>query len=161
MTIVIKKSIWFIERIVIGMLALSVLIIAAQVFFRYVLNSPITWAEQAARYLFVWMIFLGIPILFHRSKPLTFDLLLSSFSARTKVIIETVIRILICIFAGFYFTYSLNLCMITGGKLVAGIEIPYNYVYSAQPIAAFLLFFVSLDQMRLLLKESKRKGGNV
>ena len=34
------------------------LVILLQVFFRYVLNAPLSWPEEAARYLMVWMTFL-------------------------------------------------------------------------------------------------------
>ncbi len=30
-----------------------------QVIFRYLLNSPIVWIEEFARFMFIWMIYLG------------------------------------------------------------------------------------------------------
>ncbi len=39
-----------------------VVIVAAQVFARYVLNNSIGWADEVARLLFVWSIFLAIPV---------------------------------------------------------------------------------------------------
>jgi TRAP-type C4-dicarboxylate transport system permease small subunit len=39
-----------------------VVLVAAQVFARYVLNNSIGWADEVARLLFVWSIFLAIPV---------------------------------------------------------------------------------------------------
>ena len=41
-------------------LALMSIIIVLQVFFRYVLNNSLSWSEELARYLFIWMIYVGI-----------------------------------------------------------------------------------------------------
>ena len=41
-------------------LALMSAVIVAQVFCRYVLNSSLSWSEELARYLFIWMIYIGI-----------------------------------------------------------------------------------------------------
>lgn len=42
-------------------LALMVLVILAQVFFRYVLNNPLPWPDEAARFLMLWMTALMAP----------------------------------------------------------------------------------------------------
>mgnify|MGYP001407570087 CR=1 FL=1 len=38
------------------------LIVSASIFFRYVLNDSITWSEEIAKYLMVWMVFVGAPV---------------------------------------------------------------------------------------------------
>lgn len=46
-----------------SLVALFVVVIAGvalQVFFRYVLNSPLTWSEELSRLAFTWMLFLGL-----------------------------------------------------------------------------------------------------
>lgn len=44
------------------LIATMVVIVAAQVFMRYVLNSSIGWTDEVSRLIFVWSIFLGIPL---------------------------------------------------------------------------------------------------
>ena len=38
---------------------LIVLLIFTQVLFRYLLNNSLNWTEELAKYLFVWMTFIG------------------------------------------------------------------------------------------------------
>lgn len=47
---------------VIMAIALSgiVVMMSTHVFFRYVLESPLSWTEEATRYLFVWFVFMGV-----------------------------------------------------------------------------------------------------
>jgi TRAP-type C4-dicarboxylate transport system permease small subunit len=51
------------------------LVVAAQVFARYVLNSSIGWADEVSRLLFVWAIFLAIPIGIRRGAHIGIELL--------------------------------------------------------------------------------------
>ncbi len=48
------------------LMVILVAIMVAQVFFRYVLNSSLTWSEEVAVYLMIWVVFLGSAILVRR-----------------------------------------------------------------------------------------------
>ena len=39
--------------------AIVLLVMAAQVVTRYVLNAPLTWSEEFSRYSFVWISYIG------------------------------------------------------------------------------------------------------
>lgn len=51
--------------------------VSAQVFLRYALNSSFDWAEEVSRLLFVWSIFLAIPLGVKRGAHVGIDLLTS------------------------------------------------------------------------------------
>lgn len=42
------------------------LLVAAQVFCRYVLNHSLFWSEELARYMLVWLTFLGATVAYYR-----------------------------------------------------------------------------------------------
>lgn len=48
--------------IIVGLMAVMVAVVSAQVFMRYALNSSIGWADELSRLTFVWSIFLAIPL---------------------------------------------------------------------------------------------------
>jgi len=50
------------SRTVIGLTALLVLIVAAEVFLRYVLNHSMIFSNELSRLCFVWIIFLTMPL---------------------------------------------------------------------------------------------------
>lgn len=47
---------------IVGLVAVMVAVVSAQVFMRYALNSSIGWADELSRLMFVWSIFLAIPL---------------------------------------------------------------------------------------------------
>lgn len=49
----------FIEVLMAAMLGLMIVLVFMNVILRYFFNSGITWSEEMARYLFVWIIYIG------------------------------------------------------------------------------------------------------
>ena len=155
------RLVWVLEKIVTVMITLAVGIILLQVFMRYVVSSPLSWSEQIARYLFIWMIMLGIPIMFHRKIFMAFDLLFDSLSARQQRILRIIIEVSICLFAIFFFKNSLNLCIRTWGRKTAGVKLPLYLVYGAQPVSAVCIFIVMLNQLLMKFKSGAQQEGIV
>ncbi len=56
-----------------AMLASMVLVMGVQVYYRYVLNDSLIWAEELARYLLVWISFLFLGIGFQRGELIAVD----------------------------------------------------------------------------------------
>ena len=68
----------------IGLVAMTV-IIAAQVFYRYVLNSSLVWSEPASVMIMGWFIFLGAAVGIREGNHLSFDVLLYVLPERVKL----------------------------------------------------------------------------
>ena len=57
-----------IEALLAGLGLTMAAIVAAQVFARYVLNASLFWSEEAARFLLVWLTFLGATSAYYRGR---------------------------------------------------------------------------------------------
>jgi TRAP-type C4-dicarboxylate transport system permease small subunit len=147
----------FIEAILIVLLSTAVLLIVAQIIWRYVLRSPLGWTEQVARAEFIWMIMLGIPVMFNRYITMSFDLILSKIKGGANTTLRILINLIGLSFCVFYFIASLTLCINTGSRMVTGMPIPLNALYSAQPTCAALLFIVLVKQTVEILQKAVRK----
>jgi TRAP-type transport system small permease protein len=66
---------WVAALLVILIMAGMVVVVSTQVFLRYVLNLSLDWAEEISRLLFVWSIFLAIPLGIKRGSHLSIVLL--------------------------------------------------------------------------------------
>ena len=50
------------ESTLVGLLIFVTVCVSLQVFFRYVLNDPLTWSEEAAKLAFMWLVFFGLAL---------------------------------------------------------------------------------------------------
>lgn len=144
---ILAKIIWVIEKILMVLLGIAIAIISAQVFWRYVLKDPLNWSEQTARCLFIWMMMLSVPVLFYRKGAVAFDLILESMPKKVQDIMRIIVQLIILFFACFYLKASIELCIQTGSRILSGLEIPMNMLYTAPVVSMILLILVSVKQM--------------
>lgn len=71
-------------------------VIAAQVVFRYVLNSSLIWSEPLAIILMGWFIFLGAAVGIREGYHLSFDILLYVLPRRVKLWLFSISDLLVC-----------------------------------------------------------------
>ena len=69
------------EAAVIIVLALLSTFVVAQVVCRYALGAPLTWSEELARYMQIWMVMLGSAVMMRKGGHLAIDLVPASLSA--------------------------------------------------------------------------------
>ncbi|MEX0759119.1 MAG: TRAP transporter small permease subunit, partial [Tistlia sp.] len=71
-------------------LLLTVIVVAifAQVFWRYVLNEPLVWPEEAARYSFIWLSFLGLPLLLRHGEMIAVETVAAALPERVRALLQ-------------------------------------------------------------------------
>ncbi|MCD8242024.1 MAG: TRAP transporter small permease [Lachnospiraceae bacterium] len=71
-----------------------------QVVMRYVFNNSLSWSEELARYIFIWMVFIGISYGAKQMKHLKIDVFLSIFLKKVRpylVILADVIVLILSV----------------------------------------------------------------
>ena len=135
------------------------LLTLVQVVMRYVFEMPLSWSEQLSRYLFIWMIMLYMPVIMRHGNNLGFDLIINKLPQKAQDIFWLICETLIGIFAGLYCYYSIQLCIKFSKKVLVGLGIKANWVYSAQIIGAGLLclFCIELIINRIIAMTKQKK----
>lgn len=78
-------------RIVCGVLFSGIFLVTiAQIFFRFILDDPIVWSEEIARFALIWMTFLGAAVIAWDGCHLAVDVFFLGLSDRAKVIVRWV-----------------------------------------------------------------------
>lgn len=91
-------------------IALMVLAILVQVFFRYVLNNALPWPDEAARFMMLWMTGLMAPMAYRRGGFVAIDMVVEVLPKNIGAIV------------------SLVLLIISGGVLAMAVSIGWNEV---------------------------------
>ena len=73
-------------------------VVSLQVFYRFVLELPLVWSEEAARYLFVWAAFLGAAVAIGRREHFSISILVTSLSRRGRWMLDVFGVVLVIVF---------------------------------------------------------------
>ncbi|QQK78830.1 TRAP transporter small permease [Salicibibacter cibi] len=128
------------EYIVVFLSALATVVVSYNVFMRFVMNSSSSWAEELARFSFVWLVLIGISYGIKRQRHISVDAVLMLFKARGKIIINIIANFLFLIFAVtmVYFGFEITSTTFDRGQITPGLQIPMGAVYLAAPVGMFL-----------------------
>lgn len=141
------------------LITLLVIDVSWQVLSRYVAASPSTFTDEAARYLMVWMAFLGGAYLFGSNSHLSVTTLRDKFKGRFKEGIALGTYLLIIAFAFFVMIYgSQRLILRTIGQPSASLGIPMGLVYSILPLSAIcIIYYMILHIAEMFITRSNDK----
>jgi TRAP-type C4-dicarboxylate transport system permease small subunit len=135
-----------------------VVVTATGVFYRYVLNNALPWAEEADRYLFIWLSFVGASITMRRKGHIAVDLLLRYVSPAWHHRLALLAQGCVLVFLGIVFWASLPVIELTSETRATATDIPMSWVYIAVPTGCVL---IAIETLRLMAhtRAERRRGG--
>ncbi len=72
------------EFVIMVMMAVMLAIVTSQVFMRYVMNRSLDWADETATLLFVWTVFLALPLALRNGGHIVMEMLLTAVSKERR-----------------------------------------------------------------------------
>ena len=137
------KKIWYHleEFILLPILVFQVVLIFAQVVLRYIFSSSLTWSEELARYLFVWLMWFGVSYAARNRSHLRITMIRDKFSPNIAAKIECVITIVWLLF-GIWVVYKgcqMVQSIIQYKQVSAALQLPMQYAYAGVPLGAGLM----------------------
>lgn len=114
-------------------------IVFANVVLRYTTNFSLAWAEEVARYLMVWMTFLGAGLVLrfggHVAITNLHDFLGSRGQQALRILIALILLGFFAVMAWIGYDYMSRM----GRQLTPATRVPFSYVYAAMPVGFVLL----------------------
>jgi TRAP-type transport system small permease protein len=136
-----------IQTLLIGCTAMLVLVVFAQVVFRYVLQLPLTWSEELARYLLIYMTFLGSALLIGEKGHISVDVFVQKFSPSIQRWLHVWISILLLVGSLILLVFGTKLVIGSGASLTTAMQIPFGCVYFALPLTGLLSSLYLIDDL--------------
>lgn len=132
-------------------LAAMVAVTFAQVVLRYVFDAGFPWAEEFSRYCFVWIVFLGSAVAFHRGLHIGVDLITARFARPWRKAAAITTALLVAGFCGVIVVASLPVLRVNALQVSPALELQMSYVYAAIPIAMTMIALLALLQAAKIL----------
>ena len=139
--------------------AVLIVVIAWQVFGRYVLNDSPSWSEEVARLLLVWFTFLGAPLITRYCQDVRVNYFFDHlFSERFRFIVEILVYALVIGFTLFLAHAGMKHVIKDWHVLTSGMKFPMASFLFPVPFGAFLTFLFALENLVLMLREHRESG---
>lgn len=126
-------------------LVMMVVLIFWQIISRAVFGSSFSWTEELARFLMIWVMFLGAGIAFQYGAHISVESFVSRFPIHLQKIVQIIIAAL---------SISLFLILLVKGYEISSkmmlqkspaLKLPMGYVYTIIPISAVLQILNIID----------------
>lgn len=121
------------------LLAAMALIIFANVVLRYTTSQSIEWAEEVARYLMVWLTFLGAGPVLRYGGHIAVENLQDSLPPRAAVALRMCIAALLFAFFAFMVVFGAMYVERAQYQMTPTTQISMGWVYAAMPVGGVLL----------------------
>ena len=141
-----------------AMMAVVFLLLLAQVGARFAGTAAFGWTEEAARYLFIWLVFLGSGFAVRRGGHIMADILRPKSKhmlARYWLIVLE--AMLVAVSLGLVW-YGVHLTSISANTSMVSLGISMAYRSAAVPVGAAIMLLMSLANIVALVRSMRHAG---
>jgi TRAP-type C4-dicarboxylate transport system permease small subunit len=143
--------------IVIMLSSAMVIVVFAQVVFRYFFKSPLPWSEELARYLFIWLIYIGAASAYGHRNLICIEIFSSKIPKRFVHHYRLLLDILSAFFIVIVGYAGIAFIPIIIGNLTPALRISWAFIYIVIPISmvSMAIFFISffIEDLRALRRK--------
>lgn len=141
------------EGILVGLLAVMVVIVFANVVLRFVFHSGIAQTEELSRYAFVWLTFIGAVVVLREEGHLGVDSYVRRLSLRGRMACRVASDLLIVVCCVLFFIGSWYQTTTNVGKYSQAASFPMALLFCVGLVASVLMVMVVVLGLRRALRK--------
>lgn len=158
---------WIEDWLIFVLMVVMPIVIVCQVFLR-VTNQPLRWTEETARYLFIWVIYLGCSRSVRMKSELSVDAVQNMLrdGTRARAVFDLVAAVLCVIFAAVFVRYSIALIinMVKFPKYSPACHYNMIIVYLSSVVGSILMLaryaYRAIQKIGLVIHPQKLEASN-
>lgn len=131
---------------------LMLLLVFAQVITRYVFNYTPYFGEELARYLFVWVVFLSLPLVARYGGHMCIETLTSRVKGATLKFLNILADIFTIVFMGIMVWCGIQMVIRTNYQTSPAMMIPMSWVYVVIPFGCAVMLIYALANLVNVIK---------
>lgn len=128
-----------IKYIVSTMLVFLTILVVLQVTTRFVINVPLAWTEEIAKYLMIYIVFFGSGLAMRNNQHIAIDFMVEILKGKSKVLLEKVILWICGIFSVFLIYFGSQLTFRVIEQSTPTLQYSMAWAYAAIPLGALLM----------------------
>ncbi|MCF7935187.1 MAG: TRAP transporter small permease [Synergistales bacterium] len=131
--------------LVISLMAVMGVVAFTAVVFRFVLHSPLTWTEESARYMMIWVTFMGAGLAMRQRRHIGVTIVVQRLPASLQRTVNMFAEIVMIAFMGVLLYQGLNLTYQLRTQVSPAMNFPMIIPYLAVPAGALYLMTAILE----------------
>jgi TRAP-type C4-dicarboxylate transport system permease small subunit len=137
----------FEEAFTVALMAVMTFLIGIQIFMRYVMGASLSWSEELARYLFIWMTYTGVAYAIRKNAHIRVTMFADLLPAQGQIYLRILTHAIFAAFVCYamYQGWFLIEKTFRFGQKSASLGMPMAFVYLA-PFTGFVMVLVRLAQ---------------
>lgn len=128
-----------------SLVAVMTAAVLGQVFFRYVLNSPISWTEEFSIFAMIWMAFLVAPIAYRSGANVSIGVIRDLFKGRAFAVLQIALTVLVLAILVILFRHSVFYVQRGFGSTATSLPVTMGWIYIAMPLGLGGMIAVGLE----------------
>ncbi|MDJ0331425.1 TRAP transporter small permease [Planococcus sp. S3-L1] len=127
-------------------MALLVTVVFLQVIFRFILNSPLAWTEELARYSLIWLTFLGASYAMSSKAHIGMEFFVKLFAVTVRKVFYTIATFASLLFFLLMVVEGYDLAMQGMSQTSPVLRIPMGMIYMIIPVSGVILIINMTSQ---------------
>ena len=145
------------EKVLAILVTVMLVLMIAQVISRYVFGKPFSFTEEAARLVFVWVVFLGAAEAFRRKTTISIDVLFKILPGKVQKAIEGLNSVVIAGVLAMLILSGIKVVGATSHVDLITVPLPAGCVYLAVPVACAIMLIYSFRNLVNWIKRKKKE----